>query len=273
MATKCNRRILGKSVLAVGLLFAASGVASADPFSSNVTNDVYGVGQGGAVNGIPTANDNNDGSPDINDAINLMQGTSFARNVNVDSLFVQPDDVWIETNGQIALIGLTAGFQNTIGVYTDVGVGANQTNLLGPFSGFGFVGDGTAANPFPAAATSLGTGSSFGWFLNANGTQDYFSEPGLNPAGFDHMMTFALPDADGKTFYLDFGAGATAVTLTNPFLLAWEDLAFNGTTLGDDDYDDMMYVVGSVQPVPAPGAAMLGLIGLAMVHRLRRRFG
>ncbi len=36
------------------------------------------------------------------------------------------------------LIGLTAGNSNTIGVYTDIGVGAVKTAILGPYSGFGF---------------------------------------------------------------------------------------------------------------------------------------
>jgi len=214
-------------------------------FSSNVANDVYS----GVVNGIPTARDNYEVGQDINDAVNLIQGTGYARNSEVDPLFVEPDYAWRELNGTVMLIGVSAGYSNTTGVYTDIGVGAVQTPLLGPFSGFGFAGDGTAANPFPAAATSLGTGSLFGWYLNANGVTDYYSESTLNPSGLDHLMTFDLPNANGKTIYIDTGAGATPVTLNDPYLLAWEDLDWDGSTLGDEDYNDMIYLVDKVSPV------------------------
>ncbi len=57
--------------------------AIADPFPSNVADDVYS----GIVNGIPTANDKNDGIPDIYDAINLITGSSYTSNSQVDSFF------------------------------------------------------------------------------------------------------------------------------------------------------------------------------------------
>jgi hypothetical protein len=252
--------------------------ANATPFSPNVTNDVYGVAQGGVVNGIPTARDDNDGVPDINDAINLLQGTAFGRNKDVDHLFVEPDYVWQQLNGDVALIGLTAGNNNTLGVYTDLGVGNVKTQILGPYSGFGFSGDGTSTNPFPAAQIGLGTGTLFGWYLNSSGggsVTDYFSESGLNPNQFDHMMTFDLPQANGITIYIDKGAGAEAYTLNDPFLIGWEDLPWNGTTLGDDDYDDMMFICDKTNPIPEPTTFVLmgfGLLGvLGGVIRQRRK--
>ena len=136
------QRVLKISVfLILALLLCAAG-AMAMPFTDKVANDFYGVAQGGMVNGTPTANDNNDAGPDINDAINLLQGTSFGRNKDVDFLFVDSDEVWKELNGEIILIGLSAGYSNTVGVYTDLGTGAVKDPLLGPFSGFEFAGDG-----------------------------------------------------------------------------------------------------------------------------------
>ena len=231
------KKLITVSLFCLILMTVSSALAG--PFPPNVANDIYS----GVVNGIPTANGGNDGIPDIFDAINRIQGTAYANNAAVDPLFVEPHAIWQQLDGSIALIGLTAGYNNTVGVYTDIGVGANQTALLGPYSGFGWKGDGTGANPYPAAMIGLGTGTNFGWYLYANQAQNYFSEAGLNPAGWDHMMTFDLPQANGTTIYVDYGSGATSLTLNDPYLIAWEDLAWDGSKLGDEDYDDMMYLV------------------------------
>ena len=56
------RRIIFLTVI---LSFLA-GIAVADPFPTNVANDVWS----GVVNGITTARDDNDGTPDIFNAFN-----------------------------------------------------------------------------------------------------------------------------------------------------------------------------------------------------------
>jgi len=265
-------RKAGLLVVALLGVFLLAGSAMTAPFSYDVTNDVYS----GVVNNIPTANSNNDGIPDIYDAINRIQGTSYADNKDVDHLFVEPDYLWLGGgNGTVVLIGLTAGYSNTLGYYTDPGTGNSKTDIIGPYSGFGFLGDGTLTNPYPAAPISVSSGSLFGWYLHANQSTYYYSEPGLNPNGYDHLMTFALPDAVGEKVYVDYGNGPEEYIFNNPYLLAWEDLPWDSDTLtlGDDDHDDMIYIVDKVAPVPIPPTILLlgsGLLGFGLLSRRRK---
>ena len=252
-----------------GITLASSALAG--PFSANVTNDAYQP----IANGIPTANDYNDGSPDLYEAANAVLGTSYTNNHAMDSRFVAIDEVFVGTGTHtVALIGLTAGNQNTLGVYTDLGVGANRTAVLGPESGFGFTGNGSVGNPYTASSFSI-TGN-FGWYLtSASGSSSntFFSESALNVAdqGLDHMMTFAMPELNGQSIFVDYGSGATSYTFANAFLIGWEDLRLNNGVLGDDDYDDMIYLV-DFRPVSVPESSSLilmalGLLGLVACRR------
>ena len=68
--------------------------------------------------------------------------------------------------------------------------------------------------------------------------------------------------------------GSTVSSFTfgpSTFLLGWEDLPFDGIVAGDDDYDDMIYLISNVpSTVPEPAALFLLGLGLATVARRRR---
>lgn len=260
------RRLL-LSFFAVVLVGAMAGPAASIPFPFNVENDIWS----GIVNGIPTARCHNDGIPDIFDAVNLLAGTAYTHNTDIDPRFWEPDYVWTQAGGQVALIGLTASYHNTLGVYTGIGTGQIGLggDVLGPYSGYGFLGDGTMGNPYPGAVIGLSSGTQFGWYLNSSGIM-YYSEPGLNADTYDHVMTFEMPDLIGQTVYVDYGGGATQYTFSNPYLLTWEDYE----NCGDQDYDDMIYLFDRVRPIPEPISLLLlgsGLLGLAVARRVRRR--
>lgn len=109
-------------------------------------------------------------------------------------------------------------------------------------------------DPFPATALPVGPGRPFGWYLDVDGTAVggdravYFSEGQLNALHRDRLFSYRLGPL---RLWVDRGAGAERLDFGEAYLLAWEDMPWTGRALGDDDYDDMMYVVGRVTSVAA----------------------
>ena len=283
-----------KLSLILGVVVAIFGVAtyaSAQPFSPGMAADAYGIAQGGGnILAVPTPKDNNDnlpGSPnpaDINDAINLLLGSSYTRNSDVDFLqWTSGDESWFdlsadEADATYAIISLTASNSNTLGVYKVSDPAGTKVDVLGPNSGFGFEGLGTFASPFPAGLSPYTGGENFGWYLKTVGfpTINYwYSQPGLNLDAMDHMLTYHLAALSGETVWIKVGSAEPyEYTFEDPYLIAFEDIEKGSDgVLGDEDYDDTIFLVDRVQPViPEPATIALlssGLFGLAGLRRKR----
>ena len=145
------------------------------------------------------------------------------------------------------------GYKSTIDFYASGVIQIVTKNLAGTI-----VGTSTSTAPF--AVDSFGT-PTFGFYLDS-----WKSDTALNSDGKDHMVAYqgkaTNPD---KIQIFPFSAGDWT---DNHFILAFED----GYNLGDVDYQDFVVLIESVNPVPVPGAVLLGILGLSAAGIKLRRF-
>jgi hypothetical protein len=182
-------------------------------------------------------------------------------------------DSWVigaAAQGATNIIIEIAGFSgaNTFGIYNpndtskrfEIWNGAACPGSRGSlfFNGSGeFIFD-----PLPGAERTGNIGSdTFGFYLDGPGGT-FFSDAAQNPNGDEQMVAFA---GGGRS--ADFLGLGSAPWESGEFVIAWEDKAYAGS---DQDFNDMVLIIESIFPVPAPGVpALLGL-GLALIG-LRRK--
>ena len=276
-------------LLAVAVL-AAPAVWADDPLTDTLIDDVYDS----SPDGIPTPN-NTDVDENIYAAFNLLLGTSYTSNEEVDSFQVGgfprfwKDVTTSENEGYVAFISITAANRNLLQAYDTADPGT-KIDTLGPYTGFGFSGDGSIDSPFAAELSPFaGTGLDFGWNLRSssgsdvkNWDSDYTS--GDNE-GLAHYFVYNVSKFMGGTT-TSLKIGCEEVNVDNVrtevcdeviehtwsddvYLIAFEDLALKNGKLGDEDYNDHIFLVeGAIPIVPEPismvlfGSGLVGLVGL-----------
>ena len=239
------------------------------------------------------------------DGITQTPAGDSSIDVTTDEMSDNLDSTWSITGsgGSISTIIIElAAWKDltTFGIYDS----ANPSVMVEVFDGAASAGASKAVTitdtgmvelNFVATGTSF-AGNSFGFYVDASATHAggfvggvWKSDSSLNANQLDHMYAYQGNDSD----VIQVPGKAPGIWTDNEFILAFEDLhdqhwddgdgiwqagewpgpiVNNVITAIEPDFTDFVVIVESINPVPVPGAVLLGILGLSAAGIKLRRF-
>ncbi len=242
-----------KTMTIMGVLLMVAATAYADPYYNN--RPISPLGDNGVDNNLQ----------EVFDSITVSGGIDAIADQTPFAAFSSG-----ASGGSVAtmIIELAANpGANTFGLY-DIADPANKAEVFAGAQGQGaialiaFLANGDIM--VNGTVMASGFGSAFGFYLGVP-RATFYSQDVLNPGGNAQALIYR---GDGSTVLQipPYAAGTFGV---DEYIIAFEEVAFDQS---DKDFQDMVVMVESIRPVPAPAAVLLGLIGFGLIGWIKRRF-